>query len=80
MNRLNYDRMKFKELCQKYNFSLVILHGSHANGMAIDKSDIDVGFLGEPHIVRDKYLDILRDFTDILWAVLIFFKRAQLIR
>jgi predicted nucleotidyltransferase len=61
----NYDKENFNRLCQKYNLSLVILHGSYAKGMVTPKSDIDVGFLGEPSIIREKYFDILRDFSSI---------------
>ena len=62
---LNYDKEKFHRLCQEYNLSLVILHGSYAKGMITPKSDIDVGFLGEPNIIRERYFDILRDFSSI---------------
>lgn len=61
---LNYNKANFKKACQKYNLSLVILHGSYAKDVATSKSDIDVGFLGEPNVIKEKYLDILRDFSD----------------
>lgn len=61
---LNYDKENFKKICQEYDLSLVILHGSHAKDAATSKSDIDVGFLGEPNVIKEKYLDILRDFSD----------------
>jgi len=61
---LNYNKENFKKICQKYGLSLVILHGSYAKGIATAKSDIDVGFLGEPKIIKEKYFDILRDFSD----------------
>jgi len=50
----NYDKENFNRLCQKYNLSLVILHGSYAKGIVTSKSDIDVGFLGEPRIIREE--------------------------
>lgn len=61
---LKYDKENFKKVCQKYGLSLVILHGSYAKDVATSKSDIDVGFLGEPEVIKEKYLDILRDFSD----------------
>lgn len=62
---LSYQKENFKKLCQKYNLSLVILHGSYAKGITSPKSDIDVGFLGETEIIKEKYFDILRDFSSI---------------
>lgn len=62
--RFNYDKENFEKICKKYNLSLVILHGSYAKGLTTPKSDIDVGFLGEPDIIKGKYLDILRDFSE----------------
>ena len=52
-------------MCQKYNLSLVILHGSYAKGTTTFRSDFDVGLLGEPKIIEEKYFDILRDFSSI---------------
>lgn len=65
MNRLAYDKVKLEELCRKYNLSLVILHGSYAKGIVTDKSDIDIGLLGDPNTIRAMYINILRDFTGI---------------
>lgn len=62
---LNYDKEKLIKLCQKYDLSLVILHGSQAKANVTKESDIDVGILGKPGIIKEKYLDIIRDFTDI---------------
>ena len=62
---INYDRDKFIKLCQKYGFSLVILHGSYAQGKSRAESDIDIGLLGSPQIIRKRYFDIIRDFTEI---------------
>lgn len=64
MELLNLDQEKFKATCEKYNLSLVILHGSYVAGTATPQSDIDIGFLGEPDIIKEKYFDILRDFSD----------------
>lgn len=62
---LNYNEDNLKHLCKKYNLSLLILHGSYVNGMVTSKSDIDIGFLGDPSIIKEKYFDILKDFTSI---------------
>ena len=62
---LSYDKENFKKICQKYHLSLVILHGSYVRGLATPKSDIDIGVLGEPKMIKEKYFDILRDFTSI---------------
>ncbi len=59
------DKEKFNGICRKYGLSLVILHGSYAKGMATSKSDIDAGLLGDPDIIKEKYFDILRDFSSI---------------
>lgn len=64
MQELNFNKEKFKATCQKYNLSLVILHGSYTKGILSPKSDVDVGFLGEPDIIKEKYIDILRDFSE----------------
>ena len=61
----NYNKKSFEQLCRKYDLSLVILHGSYANGIVTAKSDIDIGFLGKPAIIKEKYFDILRDFSEI---------------
>jgi predicted nucleotidyltransferase len=61
----NYNKDDFKRLCQKYNLSLVILHGSYAKGIVTSKSDIDIAFLGEPDIINERYFDILKDFSSI---------------
>lgn len=65
MNKLKFDKEGFDALCKKYSLSLVILHGSYAKGIVTDKSDIDIGFLGDPEIIRERYFDILNDFTEI---------------
>lgn len=62
---LNYNKDEFDRLSQKYNLSLVILHGSYAKGIVTSRSDIDIGFLGEPQLIKEKYFDILRDFSSI---------------
>jgi predicted nucleotidyltransferase len=61
LQKLNFNKDKFKAACQKYNLSLVILHGSYAKGTTSSKSDVDIGFLGE---LKDKYIAILRDFSE----------------
>lgn len=60
----HFDKESFNTTCQKYKLSLVILHGSSAKGMLTTKSDIDVGFLGKPDIIKERYLDIIRDFSE----------------
>lgn len=60
---LKYNENNFKELCQKYSLSLVILHGSYAKGIVTANSDIDIGILGKQDIIKEKYFDILRDFS-----------------
>lgn len=64
MIEINFDKEIFKTTCQRYNLSLVILHGSYVKGIVTVESDIDVGFLGEPDIIKEKYLDILKDFSE----------------
>lgn len=63
--RLEYNKEEFAKLCQKYKLSLAILHGSYAKKTCTAKSDIDIGILGDPKIIKEKYMDILRDFSEI---------------
>lgn len=65
MSKLKYNKDKFNKICRKYDLSLVILHGSYAKGIITAKSDIDVGFLGEPKVIKEKYFDIIKDFSSI---------------
>ncbi len=60
---LNYNKNNLKELCQRYKLSLVILHGSSAKGTVTANSDIDIGILGDRSVIKEKYFDILRDFS-----------------
>ena len=62
---LNYDQNSLDNLCRKYNLSMVILHGSYAKGITTSQSDIDIGILGDPKIIEEKYFDILNDFSSI---------------
>lgn len=62
---LHYDKVMLNKLCQKYNLSLAVLHGSYAKGLATPQSDIDIGFLGEPDIIKEKYFAILADFSGL---------------
>lgn len=62
---LKIDREKIKKLCQKHGIILLILHGSHATGIATSQSDLDIGILSCEKVDSDKYLDILKDFGDI---------------
>ncbi|MFH1505266.1 MAG: nucleotidyltransferase domain-containing protein [Candidatus Omnitrophota bacterium] len=62
---LKYNENELKKLCRKYGLSLVVLHGSFVKGTANFKSDIDVGILGDPKVIKDKYFDIIRDFSSI---------------
>ncbi len=63
--QLVYNKENFEKLCHRYKLSLVILYGSYARKIANSKSDIDIGFLGNPQIIKKKYFDILRDFSSI---------------
>lgn len=65
MMSLNYNKENLKKICERYDLSLLILHGSYAKGTSTSKSDIDIGFLGEPEIIKEKYFDILRDFSGL---------------
>lgn len=59
------DKEDFTGICRKYGLSLVILHGSYAKGTATSKSDIDIGILGDPGIIKENYFEILKDFSSI---------------
>jgi predicted nucleotidyltransferase len=60
----SYDKENFKKVCEKFNLSLVILHGSYAKDTVTSKSDIDVGILGEPDIIKERYFEILGDLSE----------------
>ncbi|MFH0732700.1 MAG: nucleotidyltransferase domain-containing protein [Candidatus Omnitrophota bacterium] len=62
---LAYNNKNFNKLCKKYKLSLGILHGSYARDCANSNSDIDIGFLGEPGIIKKKYFDIMNDFSSV---------------
>lgn len=65
MFTLNIDKKKIEQLGKKHNLKLLILHGSHAKGTAIDRSDIDIGILGKNKIGFDEFHKILNDFEGI---------------
>ncbi|MBI5555954.1 MAG: nucleotidyltransferase domain-containing protein [Elusimicrobia bacterium] len=62
---IDYDKNNLTRVCEKYHISLLILHGSYAKGVATKQSDIDVGILGKPKVIKEKYLDIIGDFSEI---------------
>jgi predicted nucleotidyltransferase len=63
--KLGYDKDKLREVCGKYELSLVVLHGSYIKGVATGQSDVDVALLGNPRIIKEKYFDIIRDFSSV---------------
>lgn len=65
MAELKYDKKNFIDLCKKYDFSIVILHGSYAKGSSRSGSDIDVAFLGNPGVIKERYFDIVGGFSSI---------------
>lgn len=62
---LGFDKEELKRICEKYNLSLVILHGSYAKGMVSSKSDVDIGLLGDPEIIKKNCLAMMNDFCSI---------------
>jgi predicted nucleotidyltransferase len=62
---LEIGEEQLARLCRKYDLSFVVLHGSYANGKALASSDIDVGFLGNNQIIKERFFDVLRDFTSL---------------
>lgn len=65
MMDLKIDKKRLKNLCQKYNIQLLILHGSYAAGNAASKSDIDIGILGREKFGSNNKLNILNDFSEV---------------
>lgn len=59
------DEERLKQLCQKYNILLVILHGSHAKGNARGQSDVDIGILSRKKYDSSEQLNILNDFGEV---------------
>lgn len=65
MPELKFDNSALEKLCQKHNLKLLVLHGSYAKGQATDKSDLDIGILGQKKISFKEYSSILNDFGDL---------------
>jgi len=63
-SKLGFKKEELRPACEKYNLLLVILYGSYAKGVASSNSDIDIGFLGKPAVIKERYSDILEDFSD----------------
>ncbi|MDD5227007.1 MAG: nucleotidyltransferase domain-containing protein [Candidatus Omnitrophica bacterium] len=63
--KLDYDEDGLKNVCEKYGFSLAVLHGSFAKGTSTPKSDVDVGFLGDGAVIHKNYFDILKDLAAV---------------
>ena len=62
---LKIDKEQLAKLCRKYNIQLLVLHGSHAQGHAGKKSDLDIGILLKKKPGMDRQLDLLTDFGQI---------------
>lgn len=54
------------EIGDKYQLRFMILHGSHAKGIARYNSDIDIAVIGKKHIKPDQLLLIYAELSDIL--------------
>jgi len=65
MIKFEYKSKKIKELCEKHNIKLLILHGSYAKNLTHKDSDIDVGILSNKKIDNKEYFSILRDFGEL---------------
>ncbi len=65
MTNLKINKERLKNLCQKYNIQLIILHGSYATGNEEGKSDIDIGILGREKLDLNNQLNILNDFSEV---------------
>ena len=65
MQIFNYEENEFKDLCRKYGLLLVILHGSYAKGLNTPQSDIDVALLGDSKAIKDRFFDIIGDFSKV---------------
>ena len=62
---LRIDKEKLKNLCQKNDILLIILHGSYAKGNVRDKSDIDIGILSRKKFDSSKQLNILSELGEV---------------
>lgn len=70
--------MNFEEIREKYNLSLILMHGSHVTGKTHSKSDIDIAVVrtnGSELNFFDLLLDLKKcldadeiDITDITYA------------
>ena len=63
MELVNYNKKDLRDICHRYNLSLVILHGSYTKGLITHNSDIDIGILGESRTIKNKYFDLLNDLS-----------------
>ena len=59
------EKLKAREVAEKYGLKFIILHGSYATGKIHPGSDLDVAILGESKIVLDQYLAIHGALADI---------------
>lgn len=60
-----FDDQRLKQLCQKHNILLVILHGSYSKGNARRHSDIDIGLLSRKKFDTEVKLNILNDLGEV---------------
>lgn len=52
------QQKRLREIGQRHNLRLIILHGSHITGTPRPGSDLDIAVLGERRIPFDELLDI----------------------
>jgi len=64
---MKIDQDKLKEVCQRFDLSLVVLFGSHAKGSSHPRSDVDLGVMPVKRDYDARYiLELLAAFRDVL--------------
>lgn len=65
MLEIKYDQEALRQLCDRHQLKLLVLHGSYAKGQATTNSDIDIGVLRDGKVDYKEYSAILKDFGGI---------------
>lgn len=55
-----------EEIRQKYNLSLVLMHGSQVSGKTNSESDTDIAFVRKDDSLNINFLELLADITKLL--------------
>lgn len=60
-----YDQTELGNVCRKHSIKMLVLHGSYAKGQSTEKSDIDLGILGQGKELSKSYFEVIKDLAGI---------------